>query len=102
MPKGRPFDSYVDEYRATADEAELQVLDEYADTFRLANQILTARKRIGLTQVDLASTCGIAQSEISRLERGDGNPTVETLSRIGRSLNLNLQFMSVASTLEGS
>ena len=102
MPEGRPFDIYVEEYRATADEAELQVLDEYTDTFRLANQILTARRRIGLTQVELASMCGITQSEISRIERGDGNPTVVTLSRIGRSLDLNLQFVSAPSTPAGS
>jgi len=68
----------------------------------LANQILTARRRIGLTQVELASMCGIAQSEISRIERGDGNPTVVTLSRIGRSLDLNLQFVSAPSTPAGS
>jgi len=98
MPEGRPFESYVEEYRANADEAERRVLDEYTDVFRLANQILTERKRRGLTQVDLASICGIAQSEISRIERGDGNPTVETLSRVGRSLNLNLQFVSASST----
>ncbi len=102
MPEGRPFETYVEEYRATADEAEIQVLDEYTDTFRLANQILTERKRSGLTQVELASMCGIAQSEISRIERGDGNPTVETLSRVGRSLNLNLQFVNASSAPPGS
>lgn len=102
MPKGRRFDDYVEEYRATVDEAELQAFDEYSAGFRLANQILTARTRIGLTQVELASMCGIAQSEISRIERGDGNPTVETLSRVGRSLNLNLQFVNASSTPERS
>ncbi len=96
MPEGRPFDGYVEEYRATADEAELRAFDRYSDAFRLANQIVTERKRSGLTQVGLASMCGIAQSEISRIERGDGNPTVETLSRIGRSLDLNLQFVNAS------
>lgn len=47
MSEGRPFDGYVEEYRAAADETELQVLDEYADAFRLANQILTERRRTG-------------------------------------------------------
>ena len=96
MAEGRSFDGYVEEYRATADEAELLAFDEYSDAFRLANQIMTERKRSGLTQVELASMCGIAQSEISRIERGDGNPTVETLSRIGRSLDLNLQFVNAS------
>lgn len=97
MPEGRQFEDYVEEYRATADAAELEMLDEYNDSFRLANQILSARKRIGLTQLELASRSGIGQSEISRIERGEGNPTVETLSRVGRSLSLNLQFVDVSS-----
>ena len=96
MPEGRPFKDYVDEYRATADTAELEMLEEYSNAFRLANQILTARRSAGLTQVDLASRSGIGQSEISRIERGEGNPTVETLSRLGRSLKLELQFVDTA------
>ncbi len=95
MIEGRPFNDYVEAYRATADEAELEMLDEYSDAFRLANQILTARKRAGLTQVELASRSGIGQSEISRIERGESNPTVETLSRLGRSLNLKLRLVDV-------
>jgi len=96
MTEGRQFNDYVEEYRATAGPAELEMFDEYSNAFRLANQILTARKRIGLTQVELASRSGVGQSEISRIERGESNPTVETLSRIGRSLNLSLQFVDAA------
>ncbi len=102
MPKGRTFGDFVEECRASADKAELEAFDEYTDAFRLANQILTARKHIGLTQVELASMSGIAQSEISRIERGEGNPTVETLSRVGRSLDLNLQFVSTSPGLKGT
>ncbi len=96
MAEGRTLDEYIDEYRASADEAEVAQFDEHADAFRLANQVLMARRFIGLTQVQLASLSGIGQSEISRIERGEGNPTVATLSRVGRSLNLNLQFVSTS------
>jgi DNA-binding phage protein len=96
MAEGRTLDEYIDEYRASADEAELAEFDDHADAFRLANQVLSARRFIGLTQVELAALTGIAQSEISRIEQGEGNPTVETLSRVGRSLNLNLQFVSTS------
>ena len=96
MTEGRRFDDYVEEYRAAADEAELAAFDEYTVAFRLANQILRARRHVGLTQVELASMSGIAQSEISRIERGDGNPTVETLSRVGRSLDMNLHFVGTS------
>ncbi|MEA3502891.1 MAG: helix-turn-helix transcriptional regulator [Actinomycetota bacterium] len=101
MPEGQRFDEYVEEYRAATGEAELEMFDEYTDAFRLANQILKARKRIGLTQVELASRSGIGQSEISRIERGEGNPTVETLSSLGRSLELELQFVDAASVSSG-
>lgn len=97
MPDERRFDEYVEEHRTAAGEAELEMLDEYTDAFRLANQILIGRKRLGLTQVDLESMSGVAQSEISRIERGDANPTVETLSRLGRSLKMELQFVDEAS-----
>jgi DNA-binding phage protein len=101
MPEGRQFKDHVEEYRATADEVELELFDEFNNAFRLANQILSARKRVGLTQVELALRSGIGQSEISRIERGEGNPTVETLSRVGRSLNLNLQFVDAPSVPGG-
>jgi ribosome-binding protein aMBF1 (putative translation factor) len=96
MTEGRRFDEYVEEYRASAEEAELAAFDEYTVAFRLANQILSARRHVGLTQVELASMSGIAQSEISRIERGEGNPTVETLSRVGRYLNMNLYFVGTS------
>ncbi|VAW04175.1 hypothetical protein MNBD_ACTINO01-1618 [hydrothermal vent metagenome] len=101
MSEGRSLDGYIEEYRASADEVEVKSFDGYTDAFRLANQILSARKHIGMTQVELASMSGIAQSEISRIERGIGNPTVETLSRVGRSLDLNLQLVHVSAASKG-
>jgi len=86
MAEGQPLDGYIDAYRASVDEAVLEAFDEYTDAFRLADQILGTRKHLGLTQVQLASRSEIAQTEISRIERGEGNPTIETLSRVGRPL----------------
>lgn len=40
-----------------------------------------ARASAGLTQQALATRLGTSQSTIARLERGEGNPTVETISR---------------------
>jgi len=102
MAEGQTFGGYIDAYRASADEAELGMFDECTDAFRLANQILSARRHLGLIQVELASISGIAQSEISRIERGIGNPTVETLSRVGRYLDLNLQFACASETPKGT
>ena len=44
------------------------------------------RKARGISQRQLAEATGINQSEISRIERGVGNPTEDTPRRIGRLL----------------
>lgn len=93
--KGRALDEYINKYRTTAPPEEAAEFNDYVDHFRLAGQILEARKNAGLTQIDLATRTGIGQSEISRIERGIGNPTEETLARIGRALNRRLAFVEI-------
>lgn len=44
--------------------------------------IRAARERHGLTQAQLARRAGTTQTAISRLERGERSPTVETLRRV--------------------
>ena len=44
--------------------------------------IREARRRAGLTQVELAERAGTTQSAIARLERGVGNPTLEHISEL--------------------
>lgn len=84
---GRDFSEFMDELRdearRTGTEAELDVLHEH---FRLARQIAERRLALGLSQKALAERTGIAQSELSRLERGDGNPTIKTLSIVASAL----------------
>ena len=55
-----------------------------------ATIIRNARKRAGLTQVDLANRLGKSQSEIGRWERGDVKPSFETLNRVVRACGLSL------------
>ncbi|MCH7582541.1 MAG: helix-turn-helix transcriptional regulator [Acidobacteria bacterium] len=93
--KGRTLDEYIEEYRTTATPEEVAVFDDYVDHFSFAGQILDARKNAGLTQTDLAARSGIGQSEISRMERGIGNPTEETLAKIGRAMNKRLAFIDI-------
>ncbi len=47
-----------------------------------ADLIRSTRSRHGLTQSQLARRAGTTQTAISRLERGDRSPSVETLRRI--------------------
>jgi len=60
--------------------------------FRLIRDILLRRSELNLSQVELAKLVGTKQSAISRLERGDGNITIDTLIRIANALNADLDI----------
>ncbi|MHA2405697.1 MAG: CBS domain-containing protein [Candidatus Hermodarchaeia archaeon] len=40
------------------------------------------RKKVGLTQAELANSVGISQSLVARIEKGQVNPSISTLKRI--------------------
>ncbi|MFH0796284.1 MAG: helix-turn-helix transcriptional regulator [Candidatus Omnitrophota bacterium] len=60
-------------------------LKELGDMFR------ASRKKMGLTQKELAERLNIAQQVISRLERGASNSSIKTLQRIARALGAELR-----------
>ena len=55
-------------------------------------QIISAREELHITQKDLAERTGIRQSNISRLERGNYNPSVEFLRKIAKGLGKELHI----------
>ena len=65
-------------------------MDERA---QLGAQLAAARKARGLTQPDLSKLSGIQQAEISRIERGAGNPTAATLLRLANALGQQIIFV---------
>ncbi len=60
--------------------------------FRLIRDILLRRSELNLSQMELAKLVGTRQPAISRLERGDGNITINTLYRIADALNADLDI----------
>ena len=46
----------------------------------------------GITQKELAKLSGIRQSNISRIERGDCSPTIETLSKLAYAMGKKLEI----------
>ena len=58
----------------------------------LAESLCTMRKRIGMTQVQLAEKTGIAQADISKIERGLANPSLSTLKRLADGMGVRLQI----------
>lgn len=58
----------------------------------LAETIKSMRAIVGMTQPEYAKFVGIAPRIIIDLERGIGNPTLETLKKIGKPFRLNVIF----------
>lgn len=57
--------------------------------------IIDARRQSGLTQKELSERTGITQGDISKLERGNANPSIRTLQRLasGMGMRLRLEFV---------
>jgi len=58
--------------------------------YDVVRTIIKERIKRGWSQTELAEAIGSRQPVISRLERGDSNPSLQTLQRIAQALNLSL------------
>lgn len=66
--------------------------DALEPEFSLMQAMIDARKSSGLTQKQLSERTGIAQSDISKLESGNGNPSLRTLERLARGMGMRVQI----------
>ncbi len=66
-------------------EIELSLL------WQLGRRIAFLRKQRGYTQLTLSIDSGLAMSFISDLERGRRNPSIETLWKIAKTLDVTLE-----------
>lgn len=60
--------------------------------YLLAYSLASARERVHLTQKQLAEKTGIYQADISKIERGIGNPSLSTLKRLADGLGMELKI----------
>ena len=58
--------------------------------------MIDARRKTGLTQKQLSEKTGIAQADISKLERGNAKPSIKTLQRLaaGMGMKVKIEFVS--------
>lgn len=63
--------------------------------YSIKNLLLESRKEKNLTQEQLSKVIGIDRADISKLERGEGNPTLSTLERIAEGLDMRLRIQFV-------
>ena len=71
--------------------------DALEPEFSIVQALIDARVSSGLTQSELAEKTGIAQGDISKIENGNGNPSIRTLKRLaeGMGKNLKIEFVDV-------
>jgi len=65
------------------------------DALKWEFDLISERQKAGLTQQDLSNLTGITQADISKIENGKGNPSVNTLRKIAKGLGKNLQIQFV-------
>lgn len=56
------------------------------DKLALGLRVIELRKELKLSQEGLSAKSGVARGAIQQLEKGDANPTIETLEAIAKAL----------------
>ena len=65
--------------------------EEMNPEYEVIKAVLAARKSVDMTQKELAEVSGVAQSDISKLENGNSNPTIKMLQRLANGMNMHLK-----------
>ena len=63
------------------------------EEYEVVRQIIHARNKAGLTQKELAERIGTRQSNVSRIENGNSNPSIAILKRIADATGTKLQVV---------
>lgn len=59
----------------------------------IGKRIRSYRNKLNFSQEELAERCGLHPTYIGQLERGEKNPTIETISKISAALNVSMSIM---------
>ena len=72
------------EYKKAYDESRVE--------FEIAQEIIEARMKSGLSQEELAVLMSTSQSAIARLESGAGLPSLRTLTKLAAATNTYIEI----------
>ncbi|MBQ3546008.1 MAG: helix-turn-helix transcriptional regulator [Lachnospiraceae bacterium] len=65
--------------------------DALQPEFDIIQAMINARKQQNITQKELAERTGITQADISRIENGTRNPSLEMLKRLAAGIGMRLK-----------
>jgi ribosome-binding protein aMBF1 (putative translation factor) len=66
--------------------------EQLESDFIIMQALIDARKKLGLTQQQLAQRTKINQADISKIEKGISNPSLNTLKKLAKGMNMRLQI----------
>jgi len=69
--------------------------DALREEFSLIDRLIAMRTKAGLTQEDVAKKLGTNKSNISRLERGRGNPSWGTLNKYAAACGFRVKLEAI-------
>jgi len=84
------FERYLNEQ--LKDDEFREEYEKLAPEFSIIQAVIDARKKSNLTQKELSEITGIAQSDISKLENGNSNPTLGMLKRLADGMNMTVKL----------
>ena len=90
------FNAYLAEQ--LKDEKFKKEYEALEPEFAIIQALIDARKAGGITQKELSKRTGITQADISKLENGSANPSVKTLKKLAKGLNMRLKIEFVPLT----
>ncbi|MBQ3664465.1 MAG: helix-turn-helix transcriptional regulator [Clostridia bacterium] len=94
----------INEYMAEQmrDPEFAKAYEEIQPEMTVIRAIVDARTSRNLTQKELSERTGIAQTEISKLERGTRNPSIKLLQRLADGMDMVLNVSFTPKSVPGS
>ncbi|MDB5175933.1 MAG: helix-turn-helix protein [Candidatus Saccharibacteria bacterium] len=91
--QGELYAQLLRDMEAAAQEKALRKTGNFSvQRHAMAFTVFNARRKAGLTQATLATRAGVAQQAIARLESGRANPSLTTILKVYRALDVNIQL----------
>ena len=88
----KTWEDFLSEAKEINDSIKQEI--EYLEILAyIVNTIIEKRKKIGLSQRELAEKCGLPHSSIARIESCIVKPNIETLIKIMKPLNLTISII---------
>lgn len=63
-----------------------------SDGKKIYSSFVEARKSRNISQIELSRRSGVIQADISRIENGKANPTINVLNRLADALGMKINI----------